>query len=214
VTGEPVEVYAVLPPAGEPEIIDAAIPARSSILDLGCGTGRLAAPLAARGHTVLGVDASAEMLAHVEGVPTILARMEDLRLARRFDVVLLASHFVNAPDPADRRTVLDASRRHVRPTGQVVIERHAPEWFDGLSPGDRRHGEVGPVGVELHVLAVDGPLLTADVTYTVDGGRWTQRFTTRRLTDEELTGELHAAGLGPPVWLHAERHWFSTRPLN
>jgi SAM-dependent methyltransferase len=36
---------------------------RASILELGCGTGRLSLPLAVRGHTVTGVDCAQSMLA-------------------------------------------------------------------------------------------------------------------------------------------------------
>ena len=36
-----VEFYALLPAFGEPEIIHAAVPPRASILELGCGTGRM-----------------------------------------------------------------------------------------------------------------------------------------------------------------------------
>ena len=38
-----VEFYALLPPMGEPEIVHAAVPAGASILELGCGTGRITA---------------------------------------------------------------------------------------------------------------------------------------------------------------------------
>jgi 2-polyprenyl-3-methyl-5-hydroxy-6-metoxy-1,4-benzoquinol methylase len=37
-----VEVYLLLPPLGEPELIADAVPAGASILDLGCGVGRIA----------------------------------------------------------------------------------------------------------------------------------------------------------------------------
>lgn len=39
-----VDFYALLPPMGEPEIIAAAAPPGASILELGCGTGRLLGP--------------------------------------------------------------------------------------------------------------------------------------------------------------------------
>ncbi|WP_163508863.1 class I SAM-dependent methyltransferase [Fodinicola acaciae] len=62
-----VDLYAQLPPAGEPEIVHAAIPPGGSVLELGCGTGRILRPLAAMGHDVVGVDESAEMLSHAAG---------------------------------------------------------------------------------------------------------------------------------------------------
>jgi len=53
-----VEFYALLPALGEPEIVHAAVPEDASILELGCGTGRILRPLAQLGHPVLGVDES------------------------------------------------------------------------------------------------------------------------------------------------------------
>src|SRR5919198_5137029 len=39
--GSPVEIYRRLPATGEPELIHGAIPAGASILELGCGAGRI-----------------------------------------------------------------------------------------------------------------------------------------------------------------------------
>ena len=46
--------------------VEAAVPASATLLDLGCGTGRDAAWFGARGHRVVGVDASDEMLAQAK----------------------------------------------------------------------------------------------------------------------------------------------------
>ena len=43
--------------AGEARLVDTLVAPGSRILDAGCGTGRVGAALAARGHTVVGVDA-------------------------------------------------------------------------------------------------------------------------------------------------------------
>ncbi|MEN3358121.1 MAG: hypothetical protein V7637_2103 [Mycobacteriales bacterium] len=64
--GRAVAVYAALPPRQEPDIISAAVPAGSSILELGVGAGRITRPLVDLGYRVVAVDGSAEMLAHVE----------------------------------------------------------------------------------------------------------------------------------------------------
>jgi hypothetical protein len=48
-----VEFYALLPVFGEPEIVHQAVPQGASILELGCGTGRILRPLAALGHPAL-----------------------------------------------------------------------------------------------------------------------------------------------------------------
>ena len=87
--GSPVGLYLALAPLGEPELIHAAVPPASEILELGCGTGRITRPLVALGHAVTAVDNSPEMLAYVRGAETVLADIESLELGRRFPVVLL-----------------------------------------------------------------------------------------------------------------------------
>lgn len=46
----------------EQRLIDAYFKPAGSVLDIGCGTGRTTAPLAAAGHAVIGIDYSAEMI--------------------------------------------------------------------------------------------------------------------------------------------------------
>jgi SAM-dependent methyltransferase len=120
-----VDFYALLPPMGEPEIVDAATPEGASVLELGCGTGRILRLLAGLGHPVLGVDESPAMLAHVADLPTVCSRIENLRLDRTFDTILLASSMLNT-EQALRRAFLATCRRHVDPLGVVVIQQTAP----------------------------------------------------------------------------------------
>ena len=206
------EVYRLLPANGEPELVDAVLPARSRVLDLGCGTGRIAGPLGRRGHLVVGVDSSAEMLAQVHGAATVLARIEDLRLGQTFDAVLLASHLVNTPDPARRAALLAACRRHVSGSGLVVIQWHPPEWFDTQRVGEGDEGMLGDVAVRLAVLGLDDGGVSAVITYRVGERRWTQRFTAARITEDELRAELAAAGLVFDGWIDESRRWFCARP--
>ncbi len=136
-----VELYALLPAGGEAELVHRSIPAGASVLDLGCGTGRIAAPLAALGHEVVAVDESAEMLALVHDVRPVRAHIQDLRLPTTFDAVLLASHLLNTPGADDRQALLATCRAHVSAGGQW----HPPQWFDALRAGTTHEGELGPV---------------------------------------------------------------------
>jgi RimJ/RimL family protein N-acetyltransferase len=62
--GSPVALYLRLPErAAEAVLIHDLLPAGGTVLDLGCGTGRLAEPLARLGHPVTGVDNCPQMLA-------------------------------------------------------------------------------------------------------------------------------------------------------
>ena len=51
--GSPVEIYAALPAEPELSRVRSLLAPGARILDLGCGTGRIANPLAADGHAVV-----------------------------------------------------------------------------------------------------------------------------------------------------------------
>ena len=196
---------------GEPAIVhDAAGPA-ASVLDLGCGTGRITHPLVALGHPVVAVDESPEMLAHVRHAQTVCARIEDLALGRRFDVVLLASHLVNTDDIAARTAFLGTCRRHVADDGGVIIQQHAPGWFATAA-----HAENVRDGIIFRMRDVSRPgpdLVSATVEY-VDGDQvWTQTFTARRLDDAELAAVLADAGLRLDRYLTADHTWLRAVPV-
>ena len=163
---------------------------RASILELGCGAGRVTHPLIALGHPVVAVDESPEMLARVRGAETVCARIQNLSLGRRFGAVLLASHLINADDET-RRTFLDACRRHVAEDGCVIVQQHSPSWFE-----DARDSEVTRDGVIMRMRDVSRPapdLVSATVEYVAGDRRWTQTFTTTRLDEAGLTAALAAA---------------------
>jgi SAM-dependent methyltransferase len=70
---------------------------RDRILDIGCGTGRHAVVMAERGHTVVGLDASDQMinLARIGGIPSTRFVVADARrfdLSERFDVAVSLFH--------------------------------------------------------------------------------------------------------------------------
>ena len=141
-----VELYRRLPPMGEADVVHDAVGDGASILDLGCGTGRIAHRLLELGHEVVGVDQSADMLAHVRGAHTVQAAIAGLDLGRTFDAVLLASHLVNTPDEAERRALFQTAARHLGGDGLLVAEWHPPEWFETAASGSR--GQLGDVLVE------------------------------------------------------------------
>jgi SAM-dependent methyltransferase len=206
-----VDFYARIAAMGEPEIVHDAIPAGASILELGCGAGRVTHPLVALGHPVVAVDESPEMLAHVHGAETVCARIEELALGRRFDVVLLGSHLINADDDAVRDAFLAACLRHVADGGSVIIQQQAPGWFAAAADAERRT-EDGII-VRVHDVSRPGPDLVSATMEYVDGDRvWTHAFTARRLDDAALAEALEGSGLRLDRYLTEDRSWLRAGP--
>ncbi len=209
--GWAVDLYRLLPPMGEPEVVHGAIPAGAAVLELGAGAGRVTHPLVALGHPVVAVDESAEMLACVRGAETVRARIQQLRLSRRFDAVLLASFLVNVSDHALRRRFLETCRDHVREQGSVLVQRHPPEWFDQAVEGER---VAGGIVFRLRDLRRPGPgLLAATAEYQVGEQVWTQTFIAERLDDEALAAALAETGLVVGAYLTADGSWVRAVPV-
>ncbi|HUR18955.1 MAG TPA: class I SAM-dependent methyltransferase [Acidimicrobiales bacterium] len=95
-----------------------------SVLDAGCGTGRVAIELARRGLEVEGVDLDPAMLAAARRkAPEVtwhLADLADLDLGRRFDVVVLAGNVMIFLTPGTEASVVAAAARHLVEGGALV----------------------------------------------------------------------------------------------
>jgi SAM-dependent methyltransferase len=203
--GSPLAVYRRLQDTGEAALVHAVIPAEASVLDLGCGTGRIARGLIALGHRVTGVDESEEMLAALPaGVLRVPADITTLRLKRRFGAVLLASHFVN-DDPLRRASYLTTSRVHLASGGRLVGEAYPP-GFDWMATVGRTT-RLGEVEVTVQRADVRGVEVDAVVVYVVDGMNWRQPFRAWMLDEEELSHSLAVAGLAFAGWLERPG-WF------
>ena len=205
-----VDLYAQLPDFGEPAIVHAAAGPGASILELGCGTGRITHPLVALGHEVVAVDESPEMLAHVRDAETVCAPIEGLALGRRFDAVLLASHLINVADEPIRNALLAACREHVAAGGCVIVQQHPPEWFAEADDAERASG--GMISWLRDVSRPTPNLVSATVEYIVGDQRWTQTFTAMRLDSSELDAALATAGLRLDGYLTEDRSWFRAVP--
>ncbi len=116
--------------AGEARLVDALVPPRSRILDAGCGTGRVGAELAARGHTVVGVDADPVLVeaarADHPGPRWLVADLTTLDLAEAgepepFDAAVLAGNVMTFVAAGTEVAVLRQVAAHVRPDGVIAI---------------------------------------------------------------------------------------------
>lgn len=127
------------------------------ILDVGCGTGRVAAALVADGHEVVGIDLSAPMLRLAKqrraGLSADVAArlsfnqadMTTLDLGRDFALVVAPSRVFQFLLTTDtQRQGLAALRSHLRPEARLVLDLFDP-LLDHVVPSaevDARGGEL------------------------------------------------------------------------
>ena len=131
------------------------------VLELGVGTGRLAIPLARRGHEVVGIDASPSMLErlteHAAGtsVRGVLGDFADVEAEGPFSLVFVAynTFFLLDSQDAQRRCLTNVAER-LAPDGVLAIEVFIP-----FSVADKRESvavhEVGSGHVLLNVIRHD-----------------------------------------------------------
>ena len=142
-----------------------------SVLDAGCGTGRVAIELARRGFDVVGADLDGDMLSQARAKAPDLAWVEgDLAtvdLGRRFDVIVAAGNVIVFVAPGTEAMVLGNLARHLAPGGTLVAgfqldrgldtptyDRYAAEGGLRLeqrwATWDRRPFEGGAYAVSVH----------------------------------------------------------------
>ncbi|GLY24289.1 class I SAM-dependent methyltransferase [Micromonospora sp. NBRC 101691] len=112
--------------AGEARLLDAMVPPGARILDAGCGTGRVGAALADRGHTVVGVDADPVLVeaarADHPGPTWLVADLAELDLpGEPFDAAVVAGNVMAFVAPGTERDVLRRIAAHLRPDGVLVV---------------------------------------------------------------------------------------------
>ena len=107
---------------GEATFVRAYEPA--TVLDAGCGTGRVAAELARHGIDVVGADLDESMLAtarrHAPGVAFHAVDLAELDLGRTFDVVVMAGNVPLFTAPGTEPALVAGVARHVAPGGVLV----------------------------------------------------------------------------------------------
>lgn len=126
------------------------LPPRASVLDVGCGYGRIALPLARAGYGVSGIDVSPNLLDRARSagehdhlsVDFTLGSMTDLPYEdARFDVALcLWSAFHELLEEDEQVETLRELRRVLRPGGFALVEGPLYEQPTSaeIAAGDRR----------------------------------------------------------------------------
>lgn len=109
-------------PHGEADFVCRYSP--SSVLDAGCGTGRVGIELARRGITVAGVDADQDMIAAARTkAPELSWTCADLAVFSAdspFDVVVLAGNVIPYVAAGSRADAVAACARALAPGGRLV----------------------------------------------------------------------------------------------
>ncbi|MFE3164658.1 class I SAM-dependent methyltransferase [Streptomyces sp. NPDC059224] len=182
-----------------------------SVLDVGCGTGRLLRRARGAGHEgrLAGLDPAAAMLVQGrQADPTVEWILGDLRArlwdGPGFDLVVMTGHaFQVLLTDEELRIALDAVRRALSPTGRFVFETRNPgaRAWERWTP-DRVHHVTDADGRAVRVWhEVEGSPAGDRVTFTetYDGSPWPRpqvcRATLRFLGPDALAGFLTDAGL-------------------
>ena len=107
---------------GEADLVEGLGP--QSVLDAGCGTGRVAVELARRNLDVTGVDVDSSMLdkarTKAPALRWIQADLAEVDLGRTFDTVVLAGNVMIFLAPGTEGAVVANLARHVAPGGWLV----------------------------------------------------------------------------------------------
>ncbi len=136
--------------AGEARLVDAMAAPHSRILDAGCGPGRTAGALHARGHHVVGVDADAELIEAARhdhpGPRWIVADLSELDLPsvgepEPFDAAVVAGNVMAFVAPDTETQVLTRLHDHLRPDGFALVGFHTDRY--DVAAFDRHLAEAG-----------------------------------------------------------------------
>ena len=123
-----------------------------AVLDIACGTGRVALRLAQTGARVVGMDLAADMLAVAQqktlDLPNVRWIQGDMRafdLGERFGLVIIPVHsFQFMLTPQDQMDCLKSIRRHLIPNGLLVVHvdqiDHA--WMGEIRPEKIPHSKL------------------------------------------------------------------------
>ena len=120
---------------GEADLVAALGP--GSVLDAGCGTGRVAAELARRGIEVVGADRDGSMLAtarrRAPDVTFVQSDLGALDLGRTFDVVVMAGNVPLFTAPDGRAALVRGCARHLGLGGLLVAGFSTDQGYDAAS---------------------------------------------------------------------------------
>jgi SAM-dependent methyltransferase len=185
--------------------------ARGTVLEVGCGTGRILLPIARAGIPITGIDGSKQMLercrAKLQGERVTLAQhdMRDFDLRETFDLIIAPFRVVqHLTTIDDQLRFLATVARHLAPEGRLIFDVFNPR-FDMLVGADGVEREDTPeqrlpdgrtfrrTYRVVRVRWID-QVSEAELIYYVDGKPYVQAFEMRWYLAAELRNLLARAG--------------------
>ena len=116
--------------------------ADGSVLELACGTGRVAIQLARGGVSVVGLDLSPHMLEiaqrkskELDNLRWVKGNMQSFQLNEMFGLIIVTGDaFQHMITPEEQVACLECIKRHLRPGAQLVIHvnHDSLTWLGGL----------------------------------------------------------------------------------
>lgn len=199
----------LVPPGPCEAFYDALAPAGASVLELGCGTGRLTLPLAAKRRKVTGLDASIAMLSAARAkaenqdvaVRWVCGDMAEFDLGRRFDLIVLSCNSLAHMTTAGAlRGCFASVRRHLADDGFFAFDVVKPDDKRLRQPSKERIKRADPAsGVRLREIArYDEDSRVREARWRVqdrDGSVRQMTFRLRQFFPDELPALLDDAGL-------------------
>ena len=177
------------------------------VLDLGCGTGRLALGMMAAGHTVTGIDPASASLDAARAKPgagevTWVEGTSALLGPACFDVAVMTSHVAQFfVDDAEWTGVLADLARALVPGGILVFDARDPDAraWERWSPHDSRRRVVLSGDRVVHawteVVGLDNGAVTFTHHYSMPGGdELVSTATLRFRSEHDVRQALAAAG--------------------
>lgn len=185
-------------------VIQAAVPAARTLLDVACGTGAHLRELR-RWYSVEGVDASPKMLEIArKGLPGVrldLGDMRKLELGRTFDAVTCLFSSIGYIDQAQLAPTMGRMARHLNRPGVLIVDG----W---IRPDTWRTGNQGPpeiasddktTVVRLAVSKRSGDVTEIDMHYLVRSGGAIEYFSEHHrlvlIATQVYIDAMRAAGL-------------------
>ena len=210
------DLYDALLPVGAhvPFYVDVARQQAGAVLELACGTGQLAIPIALQGLPTVGLDQSSAMLGVAKrrasavsaSVTFLQGDMRDFALGRDFNLIIVARNsLLHLLSTVDLLAALTAVRRHLAQDGVFAFDIFNPDVRILASPLGQRF----PV---MEVSTTQFGLLSVEATHDYDSAAqvnrgtwyisapdrrdaWTVPLVLRSLFPQELPLLLSAAGL-------------------